>query len=141
MAAAYRKNPSETIIKYCVPEITEFVVTTRRGKQFNSMIQEKRDAITGALREAVFMNAEDAARLELREGEAIVLRSDAGTYEGRVYLAPVKRGNLQVHWPEANVLMDRTKRADGVGIPDYNAVVRIEKVTQSVASFPEAKRT
>ncbi len=108
----------------------EFIVTTRRGKQFNSMIQEKRDAITGALRDAVFMNAEDAARLELREGEAIVLRSDAGTYDGHVYIAPVKRGNLQVHWPEANVLLDRTKRAAGAGIPDYNAVVRIEKATR-----------
>ena len=105
----------------------EFIVTTRRGKQFNSMIQEKRDALTGAVREAIFMNEEDAARLKLREGDAIVLRSDAGAYEGRVYIAPLKRGSLQAHWPEANVLMDRTKRAAGAGVPDFNAVVRIEK--------------
>jgi anaerobic selenocysteine-containing dehydrogenase len=73
------------------------------------------------------MSAEDAERLALQEGDAVMLRSAAGAYEGRVYLAPVKQGSLQVHWPEANVLLDRSKRAAAAGIPDYNAVVRIEK--------------
>ena len=105
----------------------EFIVTTRRGKQFNSMVQEKRDSLTGALRDAVFMSAEDAESLALQEGDAVVLQSAAGAYEGRVYLAQVKQGSLQVNWPEANVLMDRSKRAAIAGVPDYNAVVRIEK--------------
>ena len=115
-------TPQETSL-----EPDEFIVTTRRGKQFNSMIQENRDTITGATREAIFMNEEDAARLDVRDGDAIVLRSKAGSFEGRVFIAPLKCGTLQAHWPEANVLMDRTKRAPGAGVPDYNAVVRIEK--------------
>jgi hypothetical protein len=47
---------------------------------------------------------------------------------GRVRIAPVARGNLQVHWPEAQVLIDRTRRSPEAGIPDYNAIVRIERV-------------
>ena len=33
-------------------------------------------------------------------------------------------GNLQVHWPESNVLLDKSKRCDA-GVPDYNAVVQL----------------
>ncbi|MGJ3253668.1 MAG: FdhF/YdeP family oxidoreductase [Elainellaceae cyanobacterium] len=104
-----------------------FLVTTRRGKQFNSMVQEKKDAITGAFREAVFMNSSDADRLLLKEGEAVVLKNDWGEFSGRVYIAPVKPGNLQIHWPEGNVLLDKGKRSPEVGVPDYNAVVQVEK--------------
>lgn len=101
-----------------------FRVATRRGKQFNSMVQERKDAITGALREAVLMNAEDARQLGLREGDAVVLKNEFGEYEGRVYLAPIKPQNLQVHWPEGNVLLDKEKRSLE-GVPDYNAWVQL----------------
>lgn len=111
-----------------VPE-GAFLVTTRRGKQFNSMVHESRDAITGALRQAVFMNADDAARLGLREGDAVLLTSAAGTFRGRIHTAQVKPGNLQIHWPEGNVLIDRTKRSPDAGVPDYNAVVTVERIT------------
>ncbi|MHC5832131.1 MAG: FdhF/YdeP family oxidoreductase, partial [Nostoc sp.] len=43
-----------------------FLLATRRGKQFNSMVQERKDAITGAVREAVLINAADAAQLGLK---------------------------------------------------------------------------
>ena len=33
-------------------------LSTRRGKQFNSMVQERRDSLTGAVREAVLISAE-----------------------------------------------------------------------------------
>jgi hypothetical protein len=39
----------------------------------------------------------------------------------------MKPGNLEVHWPEGNVLIDRRRRSPQAGIPDYNAVVRVEK--------------
>ena len=110
-----------------VPE-GAFVVTTRRGKQFNSMVQERRDAITGAARDAVLINAGDAARLGLAEGAAVVLRSATGELRGRILRAPVLPGNLQVHWPEGNVLIDPHRRSPQSGIPDYNAVVWIEPV-------------
>ena len=104
-----------------------FRVATRRGKQFNSMVQERQDAITGAEREAVLMSRIDAKNLGLNEGAVVVLKNDWGEFKGRVYLAPIKPGNLQVHWPEGNMLLDRGKRSPEVGVPDYNAVVRLEK--------------
>ena len=109
------------------PPEGKFFLSTRRGKQFNSMIHEETDALTGAARDAVFMSKEDAERLGLHEGEQVDLVNDHGTYSGRVMLAPIKQGNLQVHWPEGNGLIDRGCRAPGAGVPDYNAVVRVKK--------------
>ncbi|MFB2973087.1 molybdopterin-dependent oxidoreductase [Aerosakkonema sp. BLCC-F183] len=106
-----------------------FLVTTRRGKQFNSMVQERKDAITGAVRDAVLMSGEDAEKLGLKDGDAVVLKNDLGELRGKVYIATVKPGNLQVHWPEGNVLLDKKKRSPASGIPDYNAIVHLEKLT------------
>ncbi|MBH8575273.1 FdhF/YdeP family oxidoreductase [Nostocaceae cyanobacterium CENA369] len=103
-----------------------FLVATRRGKQFNSMVQERKDAITGAVREAVLINVSDAAKLGLKDGDAVILKNKLGEYKGQVYIAPIQSGNLQVHWPEGNILLDKTKRSLE-GVPDYNAVVRLEK--------------
>jgi len=102
-----------------------FLVATRRGKQFNSMVQERKDAITGAVREAVLMSQVDAEQLGLKDGDAVILRNDLGELKGRVFIAPIKPGNLQVHWPEGNVLLDKSKRSKE-GVPDYNALVRLE---------------
>ncbi|MGH2720977.1 MAG: FdhF/YdeP family oxidoreductase, partial [Actinomycetota bacterium] len=103
-------------------------VATRRGKQFNSMVQERTDALTGAGRDAVLMSRQDADRLGLGDGERVALVSDAGRMEGMVLVAPVTPGNVQVHWPEGNVLLDRTRRSPESGIPDYNALVHVEKI-------------
>jgi molybdopterin-dependent oxidoreductase alpha subunit len=102
-----------------------FLVATRRGKQFNSMVQERKDSITGAVREAVLMSQVDAEHLGLKDGDVVILRNDLGELKGRVYIAPIKPGNLQVHWPEGNVLLDKSKRSKE-GVPDYNALVRLE---------------
>lgn len=107
-----------------------FLVATRRGKQFNSMVQERQDAITGAVREAVLMSAVDTENLGLKDGDGVLLTSDFGEYRGRVYTAPIQPGNLQVHWPEGNVLLDKQARSQEVGIPDYNAKVRLEKIEE-----------
>jgi molybdopterin-dependent oxidoreductase alpha subunit len=111
-----------------------FAVATRRGKQFNTMVHAKRDAITGAVRDAVLMHADDATELGLSDGEAVILRSDIGTFRGRVCLAPVKRRNLQVHWPEGNVLLDHGHRSPASDVPDYNAFVRVERVTAAAVA-------
>lgn len=113
-----------------IREIPEgmFLVSTRRGKQFNSMIHANRDPLTGAARNAVFMNADDARDLGLREGAAVILRNEHGTYTGRVQIVPIARRNLQVMWPEGNVLLHRGKRSPESGVPDYNAYVRVERV-------------
>jgi molybdopterin-dependent oxidoreductase alpha subunit len=104
-----------------------FEVSTRRGKQFNSLIYDEVDPLTGAARDAVFMNPEDAAALHLTQSDRIVLVSETGRLEGKVFLAPIAQGNLQIHWPEANVLIRRGVVDSVGGVPDYNAQVRIEK--------------
>ena len=104
-----------------------FHLGTRRGKQFNSMVQAERDPLTGGRRDTVFMAGEDAERLGLRDGDAVVLRSDVGHLRGRVRVAPIKERNLQVFWPEANTLIRRDVVEPQCGIPDFTAVVRVEK--------------
>lgn len=104
-----------------------FLAATRRGKQFNSMVHAKKDMLNGALREAVLMNAGDVRALGLTEGDTVVLRNEQGEMRGRVFVAPLKPGNLQVHWPEGNVLLDRDSRSPETHVPDFNAVVRVEK--------------
>lgn len=110
-----------------------FKVSTRRGKQFNTLIYDEVDPLTGAARDAVFMNAEDAAALHLRENESVTLVNEIGRYEGRIFLAAIAPGNLQVHWPEGNGLIPRTLYDRVGGVPDYNAFVRVEKRETSAA--------
>jgi len=103
-----------------------FLAATRRGRQFNSMIQGSRDTLTGAARDAVLVSAADAARLGLASGDPVRVANDLGALPGRALVAPVWPGTLQLHWPEAEVLIDRNRRAEA-GVPDYNAVVRLER--------------
>jgi molybdopterin-dependent oxidoreductase alpha subunit len=105
-----------------------FEVSTRRGKQFNTLIYDEVDPLTGAERDAVFMNPDDAAELHLVNNDRVALTSAPGRLEGRVFLAPIARGNLQVFWPEGNVLIGRGVVDTLGGVPDYNAQVRIEKL-------------
>ena len=106
-----------------IPE-GRFLLSTRRGKQFNSMIHSDFDPITGARRDDIIMSAEDAAGLGLRQGDAIVLRNNIGEFRGRVKIDRIKPRCLQAHWPEANVLISRG-RLDPSGVPDYNAIVEV----------------
>ena len=48
----------------------QFLVATRRGKQFNSMVLAEKDPLTGASRDDIIMSAEDAERLGLKNGDA-----------------------------------------------------------------------
>jgi molybdopterin-dependent oxidoreductase alpha subunit len=102
-----------------------FYVSTRRGKQFNSMVQRNVDPLTGARRDAVLMSREDAGRLGLADGAPVRLVSTAGTFDGRVHLAPMRPRNLAVHWPEGNVLLSAARRDPQSAEPDYNVEVRI----------------
>jgi molybdopterin-dependent oxidoreductase alpha subunit len=106
----------------------EFEISTRRGKQFNTLIYAEEDPINGAARDAVLMNPDDAAGLHLANRDRVALVNRQGRYEGRVQLAPIARGNLQVHWPEGNVIIRRGVVEPGGGVPDYNARVKIEKL-------------
>jgi predicted molibdopterin-dependent oxidoreductase YjgC len=105
-----------------------FLVSTRRGKQFNSMIQRDVDPLTGARRDSVLMSAADMTRLQLEDGAAVRLRSPHGSFEGRLMRAPIKPGNLEVHWPEGMPLLAGDAIDPDSMEPDYNATVSIERL-------------
>ena len=90
------------------------------------MVQRDTDPLTGAAREDVLISAQDAASLGLASGDPLRLVSDCGQLSGRAFIAPIKPGNLEVHWPEGNVLLGTEVDPDS-GEPDYNARVRIER--------------
>jgi predicted molibdopterin-dependent oxidoreductase YjgC len=102
-----------------------FVLSTRRGKQFNSMVYAEVDPLTGAGRDALFLGAQDADALGLKEGAAVLIRSEHGELQARVHLAPIRPGNVQVFFPEGNVLLPRGRLDPESGVPDYNAIVEI----------------
>lgn len=106
----------------------EFRLSTRRGKQFNTLIYDETDPITGAGRRAVFINQTDAGRLGLHNGDPVLLINEHGEFRGEVFLVPIASGNLQVHWPEGNVLIAGGRSDPVGGVPDYNAIVRIRKL-------------
>ncbi len=107
------------------PPPGRFRLSTRRGKQFNSMLWDARDPLTGARRDEVLMSADDVAALGLREGQPVLLRSEVGSLAVRVRTAPIRPRNLQVHWPEGNALIRRGHVDPRCGEPDYNAFVEV----------------
>jgi molybdopterin-dependent oxidoreductase alpha subunit len=106
-------------------ETKGFAVSTRRGKQFNSMVQREVDPLTGAARDEILISAEDLARLALPDGATVRLESSAGSFTGRLRQAPIKPGNLEVHWPEGNALLSSAAIDPESHEPDYNAVVTL----------------
>ena len=118
-----------TVSPPTIPE-GSFFLSTRRGKQFNSMIFNEIDPLTGATRDAVYIDARDAAMLKVVEGDRVLLRSDVGSMNARVKIVALPSLSIQVHWPEGNVLIDAGINEDASRIPDYNAVVTIEKINK-----------
>src|SRR5215471_9416708 len=107
----------------CVPA-GHFLLSTRRGKQFNSILLDENDPITGAHRDHIIMSEEDAERLGVHHGDSITLQNDLGAFTGRVKIDRIKPGCLQAHWPEVNAII-RAGRLDASGTPDYNSVVEV----------------
>jgi molybdopterin-dependent oxidoreductase alpha subunit len=103
----------------------KFRLSTRRGKQFNSIVHKQVDPLNGASREDILISLADAQNLNLQNGDTITLRSKVGEWTGRCFIAPITEGNIQVHWPEGNVLLERGDTDPECGIPDYNTLVEI----------------
>jgi hypothetical protein len=57
----------------------------------------------------------------------------------RVKYAPMKPRNVQVHWPEGNVLIAPRRRDPGSGVPAYKAVVTLHPIraVNQTASVPQ----
>ena len=100
-----------------------FQVSTRRGKQFNSIVFRERDPQLGAApRDAVIM----AEGQGFHEGDRVVVSNETGKFAGRVKLDDVPKRHVVLYWPEANVLLARRYDREA-GIPDYNAFARVER--------------
>src|SRR6185295_4885072 len=66
-------------------------LSTRRGKQFNSMVWRERDPLTGAARDALFLSAADATALGVGEGQELVVRAESGaTMHARAHVTPIR---------------------------------------------------
>src|SRR5262249_58136946 len=84
-------------------------LTTRRGKQFNSMSYGRKDFLMGSDdRRDVLIDREDAAEHGIADGAEVRLKSDIGEWTGIARFAPMKRRNLQAYWPQTNVLITRS---------------------------------
>jgi molybdopterin-dependent oxidoreductase alpha subunit len=105
----------------------KFRLSTRRGKQFNSIVHKRVDPLNGASREDILISLADAQKLNIQNGDKITLRSEVGEWTGRCFIAPITEGNIQVHWPEGNILLERGDTDPECGIPDYNTLVEIER--------------
>jgi molybdopterin-dependent oxidoreductase alpha subunit len=105
-----------------------FVLSTRRGKQFNSMVYAAKDPLTGAVRDAVLLSERDADTLGVADGARVTLRSEHGEMPARVHVAPIRPGNVQVFFPEGNVLLPVGIRDAASGVPDYTTRIDIVPV-------------
>jgi molybdopterin-dependent oxidoreductase alpha subunit len=122
-----------TIPRVDVPE-GRFLLTLRRGKQFNSMTYGDRDPLTkGSRRTDVLLDDRDLAALGLHEGDPVVVRSDAGLLRATVKSGPCRPRHVQGFWPEGNVLLAR-KYDPASGEPDYATTVEIEPDRAASAS-------
>jgi molybdopterin-dependent oxidoreductase alpha subunit len=102
-----------------------FVLSTRRGKQFNTMVWADIDPLTGASRDALFLAPSDAEALAVSDGDRVVVRSPHGQMDARVHVAAIRPGNVQAFFPEANVLLAPTRRDPVSGVFDDNTVVEV----------------
>ncbi|WHY88478.1 FdhF/YdeP family oxidoreductase [Neobacillus novalis] len=120
-----------SLIPVDIPDLNkkpeQFIVTSRRGKQFNSMVYNEVDPLNGAGRYDVLMSAVDGQKLSIAEGEGIVVYNGFGVFQGKAKFVEIAPGNIEVHFPEGNFLLPRGRYEKFAGIPDYNITVHVEK--------------
>ncbi len=104
----------------------ELFLSTRRGRQFNSMVHHGRDALTGLERSDLLMNAEDGRIREIADGDRVVVSSPVSQIELVARFQPIKAGNVEAHWPECMELLPWSLDPDS-GEPEYGVRVRIEQ--------------
>jgi len=91
------------------------------------MVQHETDPLTGGRRDDVLMSRHDADRLRLTDGDPVRLASRSGAYTGRARTCEMKPRNLEVPWPEGNVLLCREEIDIASREPDFNAIVSMER--------------
>jgi anaerobic selenocysteine-containing dehydrogenase len=101
----------------------EFRLTTLRSEgQFNTVVYEEEDLYRGTTRrDVVMMNAADAARLGLVEGDAVEVTTEAGRLGVVVAFIDITPGNIAMYYPEANVLVPRVVDPES-GTPAFKSI-------------------
>lgn len=104
-----------------------FLLTMRRGKQFNSMTYGSHDPLlAGARRTSLLVDERDLEALGMREGDRVVVKSDVASVEATLAAGPCRRGHVQGYFPEMNPLLAR-RYDEASGEPDYATSVSIER--------------
>jgi anaerobic selenocysteine-containing dehydrogenase len=120
-----RAHFSPVVPTVYLPPEGRFLLSTRRGKQFNSMVFRSTDPLTGAARDAVLMAAPDLDALGIADGDAVEVRSRHGRLLGTARAAAIRPGNVQVFFPEGNVLVAADDGCEISGMPAYTEVVEV----------------
>jgi anaerobic selenocysteine-containing dehydrogenase len=86
------------------------LMTVRSEGQFNTVVYEDYDLYRGQeRRDVVLVHPTDLARLGLKGGQRIVVRSEIGALSSIIAVAyeKIRPGNVLMYYPEANVLVPR----------------------------------
>ena len=114
----------------------EFMIVTRRGKQFNSIVHEETDTLNREGRDAILICQADAESLSLSQDDTVLLKNEFGDYYGKIRLADIAEKTIEVYWPEANGLLDPQALSPLAKIPAYKSVkATLEKVTHVIPSL------
>ncbi len=103
----------------------KYRLSTRRGKQFNSIVHDESDSLTGGFRDSLFVSFEDALRLGVSDGSQIRVTSPQGSFLARVKLSKISPGNVAMYWPESNILIATGDIDPEGGVPNYNCLVEL----------------
>ncbi len=85
------------------------LMTVRSEGQFNTVVYEEEDLYRGQeRRDVVLMNPEDMKEQTLIENQKVTVKNDTGVMHG-LLVRPfdIKRGNVLMYYPEANILVPR----------------------------------
>ena len=104
------------------------LMTIRSEGPFNSVVYDEEDLYRGTTRrDVVMMSPIDVARLGLREGDAVTVRSATGSLDVVVAEVDIRAGNTAMYYPEANVLVDRTLDPESLTPAFKSVAITVER--------------
>jgi anaerobic selenocysteine-containing dehydrogenase len=108
------------------------LMTLRSEGQFNTVVYENEDVYRGVdRRDVILLHPDDLNRLQLRDGEGVVVHGPAGSMRGirAIGFAKIKPGNAAMYYPECNVLVGRALDPQSKTPAFKCVIVRIEVAT------------